>query len=110
VHLIVTRFAVPREDAATAGVHRDPRWLDVRLALFRRFFVPSVGRLGVPVVLLCGPAAAEYVGGRVADLPWARVAVHGGNLSNRRPAWWRLGRRVAKARLAEFGIQEPAEC
>lgn len=212
MHLIVARFAVPREDAATAGLHRDPRWLDERLALFRRFFVPSVGPLGVPAVLLCGPAAAEYVGGRTADLPWARVevqerwrggwtgmpgqvvtrmdsddalhrgwfealerapaeapvvitrdflrydlerrrlhryrrrepsplaafrgglnpyeldhkhlarhhraheirgayllqVVHGGNLSNRRPAWWRVDRRVSKARLAEFGIREPA--
>lgn len=209
MHLIVTRFAVPREDAATAGLHRDPRWLDERLALFRRFFVPSVGPLGVPAVLLCGPAAAEYVGDRIANLPWARVevqerwrggwtgapgqvvtrmdsddalhrgwfealerapaeapvvitreflrydlerrrlhcyrrrepsplaafrgglnpyevdhkhlarrypvheirgafllqVVHGGNLSNRRPAWWRVDRRVSRARLAEFGIR-----
>lgn len=211
MHLIVTRFAVPREDPATAGRHRDPRWLEERLDLFRRFFVPSVGPLGVPAVLLCGSEAAEFVAGRVADLPWARVEVqdrwrggwsagperiatrmdsddalhrgwfeaverspadarvlitreflrydperrrlhryrrqepsplaafrgglnpyevdhkhldrhhpvhevrgayllqvaHGGNLSNRRPSWWRLDRRVPRARLAEFGLREP---
>jgi hypothetical protein len=212
VHLIVTRFAVPREDPKTAGLYRDPRWLEERLELFRRFFVPSVGPLGVPAVLLCGAAAAGFVSERVADLPWARVevqdrwrggwrggpdrivtrmdsddalhrgwfeaverapaeaevlitreflrydlergrlhryrrrepsplaafrgglnpyrhdhkhlerhhrvheirgarllqVVHGGNLSNRRPSWWRLDRRVPGARLAEFGLGEPA--
>lgn len=210
MHLIVTRFAVPREDAATADRHRDPAWLAARLDLFRRFFVPSVGPLGVPVVLLCGSATADFVGDRVADLPWARIGVqdrwrggwdaepgqvltrmdsddalrgdwfealdrapagapvaitrdflrydlerrrlhryrrrepsplaafrgglnpyqhdhkhlarhhpvheirgayllqvvHGGNLSNRRPSWWRLDRRVSTARLEEFGIRE----
>lgn len=212
MHLIVTRFAVPREDAATAELHRDPRWLEQRLDLFRRFFVPSVGPLGVPAVLLCGSRAAGFVGERIADLPWARVevqdrwrggwtgepdqvltrmdsddamhrgwfealerappdalvvitreflrydlerrrlhryrrrepsplaafrgglnpyeidhkhlerhypvheirgahllqVVHGGNLSNRRPSWWRLDRRVSKARLGEFGVQAAA--
>lgn len=34
--------------------------------------------------------------------------VHGDNLSSRRPSWWRLDRRVSKARLGELRIQEPA--
>jgi hypothetical protein len=211
MHVIVTRFAVPREEAATAGLYRDRGWLERRLDLFRRFFVPGVEPLGVPAVLLCGAAAAEFVAASIADLPWARVevqdrwrggwsgtrdqtltrmdsddalrkgwfeavdrapeeaevcvtreflrydlergrlhayrrrepsalaafrrganpyrhdhrhldahyrlhairgayllqVVHGGNLSNRRPSWWRLDRRVSKARLAEFGLREP---
>ncbi len=212
MHVIVTRFAVPREEAATAGRYRERGWLERRLDLFRRFFVPSVGPLGVPAVLLCGAAAADFVAARVADLPWARVevqdrwrggwggtpeqtltridsddalhrgwfaavdrapaeaevvitreflrwdlergrlhryrrrepsalaafrrganpyehdhkqldrhyrehairgayllqVVHGDNLSNRRPSWWRLDRRVPAARLAEFGIAVPS--
>lgn len=212
VHLIVTRFAVPREDPATAGLHCEPAWLERRLDLFRRFFVPSVAPLGVPAVLLCGSEAAGLVAERVGDLPWVRVevqdrwrggwsggperivtrmdsddalhrgwfeaverapgdadvlitreflrydpergrlhryrrrepsplaafrrginpyeidhkhlagrrsvqeiagayllqVVHGGNLSNRRPSWWRLDRRVSTGRLAEYGLAAPA--
>jgi len=212
MHVIVTRFAVPREEPATATLYRDRAWLERRLDLFRRFFVPSVEPLGVPAVLLCGAAAAGFVAERIADLPWVRVevqdrwrggwsggperivtrmdsddalhhgwfeaverapeaaevlitreflrydlergrlhryrrrepsalaafrrdlnpyrhdhkhlerhhrvheiagayllqVVHGDNLSNRRPSWWRLDRRVPKARLAEFGLGEPA--
>lgn len=211
MHVIVTRFAVPRAEPATADLFRDRRWLERRLDLFRRFFVPSVEPLGVPAILLCGSDVAEFVAARIADLPWARVevqdswrggwrgapgetltrmdsddalhrgwfaavdrapeeaevcvtreflrydlergrlhayrrrepsalaafrgganpyrhdhrhldahyrvhairgayllqVVHGGNLSNRRPAWWRLDRRASKARLGEFGVQEP---
>jgi len=74
-HLFVTRFAVPRPIAGTVESYRDPDWLAARFALFRRWFVPSVERLGVPVVLLCGSAVAEEVAARVADLPWARVEI-----------------------------------
>lgn len=74
-HLFVTRFAVPRPVAGTVGTYRDPDWLATRFTLFRRWFVPSVERLGVPVVLLCGSAAAEEVARRVADLAWARVEI-----------------------------------
>lgn len=208
-HVVVTRFAVPREEPATAGLYRDRAWLERRLDLFRRFFVPSVAPLGVPAILLCGSEAAGLVAERVADLPWVRVevqdrwrggwsgepgqvvtrmdsddalhcgwfeaverapadadvlitreflrydlecrrlhryrrrepsplaafrrglnpyqvdhkhlaggrvheiagayllqVVHGGNLSNRRPSWWRLDRRVPTARLAEFRLGE----
>jgi hypothetical protein len=211
MHVVVTRFAVPREEPATAGLYRDRAWLERRLDLFRRFFVPSVEPLGVPAVLLCGAAASEFVAARIADLPWARVevqdrwrggwsgapdqtltrmdsddalhrgwfaavdrapaeaeavitreflrwdlergrlhryrrrepsalaafrhganpyehdhkhldrhhrvyavrgayllqVVHGGNLSNRRPSWWRLDRRAPITRLAEFGLRGP---
>jgi hypothetical protein len=210
MHVIVTRFAVPRTEPATADLFRDRRWLERRLDLFRRFFVPSVEPLGVPAVLLCGCAVAASVAARIADLPWARVevqdswrggwsgapdqtltrmdsddalhrgwfaavdrapeqaevcvtreflrydlergrlhayrrrepsalaaflrganpyehdhkhldrhhrvhairgayllqVVHGGNLSNRRPSWWRLDRSVPMARLVEFGLRE----
>jgi hypothetical protein len=79
-HLIVTRFAVPHP--ATPDTHRDPAWLERRHQLFRRFYVPSVARLDVEAVLLCGGAVAAAVGREVADLPWARVVVqddwHGG--------------------------------
>lgn len=72
-HLLVTRFSVPRLDSLTAEHHHDRRWLDQRLELFRRFYVPSVERLGVPAVLLCSRRSAAHVGERVADLSWARV-------------------------------------
>jgi hypothetical protein len=79
-HLIVTRFAVPHP--ASPDTHRDAAWLAARVALFRRFYVPSVARTGVEAVLLCGAAAAPGVAREVADLPWARVVVqedwHGG--------------------------------
>lgn len=74
-HLLVTRFAVPRPVAGTEGLFRDPAWLESRFDLFRRYFVPSVSRLGAPVVLLCAAAVAERVAARVADLEWARVEV-----------------------------------
>lgn len=72
-HVIVTRFSVPRLDAATASRHADPAWLDERLALFRTWFVPSVGGLGVPVFLLCSSQSAAYVAARLRDLPWASI-------------------------------------
>ena len=72
-HVVVTRFSVPRLDAATAGRHADPAWLDTRLVHFRRYYVPSVARLGVPAVLLCSSASAPYVGDRLADLPWVTL-------------------------------------
>ncbi|HYU34568.1 MAG TPA: hypothetical protein VEW48_20655 [Thermoanaerobaculia bacterium] len=74
-HVIVTRFSVPRLDAASASRHADRAWLDERLALFRTWFVPSAGRLGVPVILLCSTRSAEYVAGQTGDLPWASVVV-----------------------------------
>lgn len=72
-HVIVTRFSVPRLDAATASRHADRGWLDERLALFRTWFVPSVRRLEIPAVLLCSGESAGYVSGNVRDLPWASV-------------------------------------
>jgi hypothetical protein len=74
-HLIATRFSVPRLDAASASRHADPAWLATRLQLFRRFFVPSVEKLEVPVVLLCSSASAERVAAEVRDLAWATVQV-----------------------------------
>jgi len=86
-HVIVTRFAVPLERRPEAGRnparnpdrnpprHDDPDWLELRLDLFRRFFVPSVERLGVPAVLLCAAGAADFVAERTADLPWVQVEV-----------------------------------
>jgi hypothetical protein len=74
-HLIATRFSVPRPDAATASRHADPGWLDARLTLFRRYYAPSVGRLGVPAVLLCSDASAAYVADRTRDVDWLRVEV-----------------------------------
>lgn len=74
-HLIVTRFAVPRHQPESAGLYRSREWLEGRLELFRRYFVPSVGRLGVPALLLCGSEVAGWVAGRVSDLEWARVEV-----------------------------------
>ncbi|MEM7482704.1 MAG: hypothetical protein AAF481_16120 [Acidobacteriota bacterium] len=72
-HVIVTRFAVPRPEGNTASAFRDPDWLAERHGLFRRFFVPSVARLGIPVKLLCGREVAGAVAERVSDLPWAEV-------------------------------------
>ena len=81
-HVIVTRFSVPRLDSATGGWHRDPQWLAGRFELFERYYVPSVGRLGVPAILLCSSASAGYVAERTAGLAWATVVVqdewHGG--------------------------------
>jgi hypothetical protein len=81
-HVVVTRFSVPRLDAATASRHAETAWLDARLAHFRRWYVPGVARLGVPAVLLCSARSAPYVGERLADLSWVSVVVqdswHGG--------------------------------
>ena len=75
-HVIVTRFSVPRlEEAATARCHTDHRWLERRLQLFRAYFASSVGRLGVPTVLLCSSESAPLVASQLEDLPWAQVVV-----------------------------------
>lgn len=73
-HVIVTRFSVPRpHDPKNSASHTDESWLERRLELFRSFFVPSVGRLGVPAVLLCSGASAPAVGAALADLDWVEV-------------------------------------
>jgi len=81
-HVIVSRFSVPRLDQATSDCHLDRRWLAGRVGLFRHHFVPSVERLGVPTILLCSSASADYVAREIEDLDWAEVKVqddwHGG--------------------------------
>ena len=73
-HVIVTRFSVPRQhDPETADRHSDPAWIERRLELFRRFFVPSAGRLEVPTVLLCSTTSSPNVAAAVADLDWISV-------------------------------------
>jgi hypothetical protein len=72
-HLIACRFSVPRLEPESATRHADPEWLESRLALFRSYFAPSVGRLGVPVVLLCSSASAAFVAEKTRQFPWARV-------------------------------------
>jgi hypothetical protein len=73
-HVIVTRFSVPRPlDPKNSASHADADWLKRRLALFRSFFVPSVGRLGVPAVLLCSPASAARVADALADVDWVEI-------------------------------------
>jgi hypothetical protein len=72
-HVIVTRLSVPRLDEATGGLHRDREWLAGRIELLRRFYIPSVGRLGVPAVVLCSSDSAGYVAERTADVPWLTV-------------------------------------
>ena len=75
-HVVVTRFSVPRPaDSATAGRHAEREWLEERFSLFRRFYVPSVGRLGVPAILLCSSESAPLVADALGDLTWARVVV-----------------------------------
>lgn len=74
-HVIVTRFAVPLERPSPRDRHDDVEWLRLRLDLFRRFFVPSVERLGVPAVLLCGSRAADFVAHRTSELDWVQVVV-----------------------------------
>jgi len=75
-HVIVTRFSVPRpQDPALADRHHDQSWLDRRIELFCRFFVPSVSRLEVPAVLLCSSKSATYVDEKVSHLDWVEVAV-----------------------------------
>ncbi|MEJ2583413.1 MAG: hypothetical protein P8127_17575, partial [Acidobacteriota bacterium] len=64
------------EHSSTTGTsnrHADLVWLGRRLELFRRFFVPSVGRLEVPVVLLCSTPSSPTVAEAVADLDWISV-------------------------------------
>ena len=81
-HVVVTRFSVPRIDAASARRHAERAWLDERIAYFRKYYVPSVERCGVPAVLLCSRESARYVGERLGDLGWVSVVVqdswHGG--------------------------------
>ncbi len=72
-HVMVSRFSVPRLDAATAQAHCDPAWLASRLELFRRYFVPSVEGLGVPTILLCSSESAPRVAEEARDLPWITV-------------------------------------
>jgi hypothetical protein len=75
-HVVVTRFSVPRpQDPENANRHNDRAWLDARLELFHRFFVPSVGRLGVPAVLLCSTESASHVAAAVRSLEWVEVMV-----------------------------------
>jgi len=75
-HIVVTRFSVPRVgDLKNEHRHSDAGWLDHRLDLFRRYFVPSVGRLEVPAVLLCSSSSAPYVAGKVDELDWVEVSV-----------------------------------
>ncbi len=73
-HVIVTRFSVPRpQDPHHSASHADESWLERRLELFHSFFVPSVGRLGVPVVLMCSVSSAPAVADALADLAWVAV-------------------------------------
>jgi hypothetical protein len=75
-HVIVTRFSVPRpQDPALANRHLERVWLDRRLELFFRFFVPSVSRFEVPAVLLCSSESAAYVDEKVQVLDWVEVAI-----------------------------------
>lgn len=73
--MIVTRFAVPRLERDSAESFRSREWLEHRLDVFRRFYVPSVSRSGVRAVLLCGSEVADFVATRVSDLEWVRVEV-----------------------------------
>lgn len=75
-HVIVTRFSVPRpQDPRNADRHLEQGWLERRLDLFRRFFVPSVSCLGVPAVLLCSSKSATFVDEKTTDLDWVEVEV-----------------------------------
>jgi hypothetical protein len=102
-HVVVTRFSVPRLDAASARRHAEPSWLDERLAYFRKYYVPSVERCGVPAVLLCSTESAAYVGERLGDLGWVSVAVQ--------DAWyggWRGGADQLVTRLDSDDALDPA--
>ena len=82
-HVIATRFSVPRpHDPVNSGSHADAAWLDRRLGLFRSYFIPSIIRFEVPVVLLCSTASAPIVRAELEDHSWAQVVVqdewHGG--------------------------------
>ena len=73
-HVIVTRFSVPRpQDPANAHCHADRQWLGERLELFRTYFVPSVGRLGVQAILLCSSQSAPFIEEQTGDLNWVEV-------------------------------------
>jgi len=73
-HVVVTRFSVPLPaGAANRPRHAEPEWLAGRLELLRRFYAPSVARLGLPAVLLCSPESAPRVADGLRDLGWARV-------------------------------------
>ncbi len=73
-HVIVTRFSVPRpHDPKNAASHADGSWLERRLVLFRSSFVPSVGRLRAPAVLLCSTDSAPAIASALADLEWVAV-------------------------------------
>jgi hypothetical protein len=73
-HVIVTRFSVPRsDDPQHAQHHADERWLKRRLELFRSIFVPSVGRLHAPAILLCSSQSANAVSDALTDLEWVCV-------------------------------------
>lgn len=72
-HVIVTRFSVPHSLGAVASLHGDPAWLEGRFDLFRRFYVPSVERLGVQAVLLCSSQTCDRVAEAVSGLGWVRV-------------------------------------
>jgi hypothetical protein len=75
-NVIVTRFSVPRpQDPANAHCHADRHWLGERLELFRTYFVPSVGRLGVQAILLCSSGSALFIEEQTRDLSWVEVVV-----------------------------------
>jgi len=59
-------------------MHADRRWLDSRLEPFRAYYLPSVQRLRVPVVLLCSSQSAEYVSRQLRDLRWLSIVVQDG--------------------------------
>lgn len=82
-HVIVTRFSVPRPfDPVNAECHNDNGWLNRRLDLFRGYFLPSVERLQVPVIVLCSTSSSSFVSSRIKDIDWAEVVIqdewHGG--------------------------------
>jgi hypothetical protein len=82
-HVIVTRFSVPRPlDPVNAVRHEDSGWLNRRLDLFRSYFLPSVERLRVPVIVLCSTSSSSFVSSRIEDIDCAEVVVqdewHGG--------------------------------
>lgn len=73
-HVIVTRYSISRvQESENASLHVDDGWLRERERLFRRFFVPSVQRLGIRAVLMCSTASAPRVADTFADLSWVRV-------------------------------------
>jgi len=78
-HVIVTRFSVPRPASPGEPARHDDRgWLAERMELFRRYYVPSVQRTGVPAVLLCSSGSAAWVREETREYAWVRVAVQDG--------------------------------